>query len=48
MTAFPFRSCWPRDLPHVALGSIFSFALSELQAWLVLPSGEDNSGGVAP
>ena len=42
MTAFPFRSCWKRHLPHVALGSIFSFARSDLKAWPVLPSGEDN------
>ena len=32
MTAFTFRSCWKRRLPHGALGSVFSFALSELQA----------------
>ena len=28
MTAFTFRSCW---VPHVALGSVVNFALSELQ-----------------
>ena len=44
MTAFTFRPCWPRDLLHVALGSIFSFARSDLKAWPVLPSGEDDSG----
>ena len=47
MTAFPFRSCWKRHLPHVALGSIFSFARSDLKAWPVLPSQKDNLG-VAP
>ena len=31
MTAFTLRSCWKRHLPHVALGTVFSFALSELE-----------------
>ena len=47
MTAFTFRSCWKRHLPHVALGSVFNIGLSKLKAWPVLPSGEDNRG-VAP
>ena len=44
MTAFTFRSCW---VPHGAHGSVFNIGLSQLKAWAVLPSGEDNSG-VAP
>ena len=44
MTAFTFRSYWPRDLLHVALGSAFNIGLSKLKAWAVLPSGEDNRG----
>ena len=44
MTAFPFRSCW---VPHGARDSVFNIGLSDLKAWPVLPSGEDNRG-VAP
>ena len=44
MTAFPFRSCW---VPHGARDSVFNIGLSDLKAWPVVPSGEDNSG-VAP
>ena len=47
MTAFTFRSCWVRRLPHSAFGSVFNIGLSKLKAWPVLPSGEDNRG-VAP
>ena len=32
MTAFPFRSCWAPHLRHVALGPVFSFALSALKS----------------
>ena len=44
MTAFPFRSCW---VPHGARDSVFNIGLSDLKAWPVVPSGEDNRG-VAP
>ena len=44
MTAFTMRSCWVLHLRHVALGSVFSFALSALKSSPVLPSGKDNSG----
>ena len=44
MTAFTFRSCWVRCLPHGALGSVFNVGLSKLQAWPVLPSGRGNRG----
>ena len=32
MTAFTFRSCWTRHLPHGAHGSVFNIGLSELKA----------------
>ena len=38
MTAFPFRSCWAPHLPHLALGSVFSFALSATSIQIRYPS----------